>query len=140
MSKIFDAKGMLRSIGCRVTEGRVALLCLLSKSKAPLTAKDISEKLAGVMDQATLYRALDALTVAGLLRKVHITLSDAVHYELSHDHHHHIVCTKCSSIEELSEEACSAIMKTTLQFSKNFSGLDAHTIELSGLCDSCLKK
>lgn len=136
--EFIDAAEVLRGIGCRVTQGRVALIEFLAEAKKPMMPKEILENLYEVFDQATLYRALETLTDAGILRKLHLREDESYYYEFAREHHHHIVCIKCGHVEDFSESACDAIMKSALKHSSEFARLDAHTLELSGICKTCI--
>ena len=89
---------LLRERGFRATFGRVALLEALQKAKKPVSVEALAKKLAGKIDQANAYRALEALTEAGLVRRVDVGHRH-MHYELEVlvPHHHHFVCDTCGA-------------------------------------------
>lgn len=93
MEKAHDCREELRAAGSRATRGRLAILRVLERERKPLTVSRLRGKLPS-LNQVTLYRALDALAAAGLVRKGE---SDRVtHYEYARrPHHHHMVCTDC---------------------------------------------
>lgn len=92
--KAHDCKVELRAAGSRATPGRLALLTVLERERKPLTVADIARKLSS-LNQVTLYRALDALAAAGLIRKG-VGVDRTAHYEYAaRPHHHHLVCTDC---------------------------------------------
>ncbi len=96
MAKPHDCREELRAAGSRATPGRLALLALLEKERAPLTVSQIKRKLR-TLNEVTIYRALEALADAGLLRQ---GMKEGVaQYEYaSRPHHHHLVCTDCNFI------------------------------------------
>lgn len=88
-----DCREELREAGSRVTPGRLALLRVLETARTPLTVKEIETKLR-TLNPVTLYRALESLVVAGLVRR---GIEDRVaRFEYAgKPHHHHLVCTDC---------------------------------------------
>lgn len=88
-----DCKEELRRAGSRATPGRLAILKVIERASEPLTAGEMWSRLHS-LDQVTLYRALDALTSAGLLRKG--MRGRTAHYSYARKpHHHHLVCADC---------------------------------------------
>jgi Fe2+ or Zn2+ uptake regulation protein len=86
--------------GYRRTAGRIALLALLAKMGRPLAVAEIMAHWRGRSpDQATLYRALESLTEAGVVRRIDLGGNTArFEYTPDHPHHHHLVCTNCRVI------------------------------------------
>ncbi len=98
MQNPHDCKAELRAAGSRATPGRLAMLALLEKERAPLTVPQIKHKLRS-LNEVTLYRALEALASAGLLRQG--MKAGVVQYEYAaRPHHHHMVCSDCSFISQ----------------------------------------
>jgi Fur family ferric uptake transcriptional regulator len=96
MTNTIEYARILRECGFRATFGRVALLEFLKKLGKPLSVEELVKKLKGKMDQATAYRALEALAKAGLVRRVDVGHRH-MHYEIAvlTPHHHHFVCEDC---------------------------------------------
>src|SRR5258708_5453690 len=93
--------GCLRRLDQRYTNGRRAVVEILAAAGRPVT---IAEVLAGggVPAQSTAYRNLSVLVQAGVVRKV-FGGDDLTRYELAEElteHHHHMVCVNCGSIED----------------------------------------
>ena len=86
----------LRDAGFRSTEGRLVLLSTLKRARKPLSVEKLAAAVGSHLDEANVYRALEAFSAAGIARHVDLQHGHA-HYELvdeKHDHHH-IVCTSC---------------------------------------------
>lgn len=83
----------------RLTKHRSAILALLKKRHETMSAQAIQCALPDI-NLVTVYRALDALVEAGLVKKLHLTSSEAV-YEISHPGHHHAVCADCDRVVHL---------------------------------------
>lgn len=134
-----DIEDMLREKDFRATEGRVALVKALSKRSAPEPIEKISKLVSHSIDAANVYRALEAFEKSGIARKIDFH-DGKTYYELSVDrhHHHHIVCTRCGKIEDVS--GCEPkLEKKALSHAKHFSSIDSHSLEFFGLCKSCEK-
>lgn len=140
MKKISEKElvALLRSGGFKATPGRLALLSVLASSAKPLGVPEIVAQLKGEMDQATVYRALDALYRSGILRRVELEHTHA-HYEvvIPGDHHHHIVCTICGRIEDLPECATDDLEQQALTRTKAFATISRHSLEFFGVCRKC---
>lgn len=129
-----DHTAILRSAGLRATPQRLALLHALGKAKTPQTAEQLHAK--ADADLVTIYRNLQSLTAAGVVHEVRFK-DTSLRYELSHGHHHHIVCTSCGFIEELESCNTSPLDRQTLEISKKFSRVNEHSLEFFGICRSC---
>jgi Fur family ferric uptake transcriptional regulator len=89
-----DCKVELRQAGSKATPGRLSLLKLLEGAQEPLTAKQIEQKLHR-LNPVTVYRALESLVMAGVVRRG--VSGRVAHFEYAgKPHHHHFVCTDCS--------------------------------------------
>jgi Fe2+ or Zn2+ uptake regulation protein len=87
----------LREKGFRATYGRVALLEALAEAGKPLAVETLAQKISGKLDVVNVYRALEALSEAGLVARVGLG-HQHTHYEFSSalaSHHHHFVCEGC---------------------------------------------
>jgi len=127
----------IRGVGLKVTESRLAVLkALESQPHADANTVFDSVKLAlpGTSLQAV-YGVLTALTSAGLLRKITPARSSA-RYELrTGDNHHHVVCTRCSAVQDVDCVVGEAPCLTPL----HDSDFAIHTAEVTfwGLCPAC---
>lgn len=95
-----DCKKELHHAGSRATPGRLALLRVLERADKPMTVKQI-EKSVHHLNPVTLYRALEDLVRAGLVRR---GVSERVaHFEYAgKPHHHHLVCVDCGFTKKCS--------------------------------------
>src|SRR3989344_8248165 len=83
----------LRGAGFRATYGRVALLEVLTKACEPISVEAVTKAVKGKLDLVNTYRALEALTTAGLVRRVDVGHRH-IHYGLANlnRHQHAFVC------------------------------------------------
>jgi Fe2+ or Zn2+ uptake regulation protein len=128
-------KQSLMHANLKVTPARLAVLEVLLSASKPLSPESIANQIKDV-DKATVYRNLQTLKDAGILRQVNLE-HDHTHYELANDDHHHLVCRKCGKVEDFSGCFSEEIIKQALKQSNHFSSVQDHSIELFGICDSC---
>ena len=133
--------GHLRRYDQRYTSGRRALIETLAAAGRPVT---IVEVLAGgtVPAQSTAYRNLAVLVQAGVVRKV-FGGDDLTRYELAEElteHHHHMVCVNCGSIEDFTvpnrlEQSLDKLFGEVSE-STGFRP-QGHRLDVIGTCGNC---
>jgi len=132
----------IRNCGIRATTPRLRVLAFLQQSKYPLSVKGIVSGVGRMnIDQVTVYRILDTFKKAGLVVQVDFQQGCA-YYELKdakHDHHH-IVCTECHRVEDFTGCDYAKLAVKALQQVKAFAKVTHHSLELFGLCHSCINK
>lgn len=137
MKTTFDFKALLRNAGLKVTFGRVHLLEVLSQQEKPMTVAQLFSSMKKSSDPVTLYRALEVFVGKGLVRRVDLGHTHA-HYEFALGaHHHHLVCTSCSRIEDVEVPMEKKIEQQVLSQSKYFTKINTHAVEFFGLCTTC---
>ena len=131
----------------RWTNPREEIFDLLMKSQQHLSAKEVYGLLHpsnSVIGIATIYRTLDLLENAGLLRKIRCW-DGQVRYEYRRgdqsDHHHHLICTDCGKIlnyRDFEKEELDLVRKTEEILASKYRFLARdHNIEFLGLCEDC---
>lgn len=133
-------KEALKATGLRKTAHRLALLGTLATATGPKTAEELHARMEAI-DLVTVYRNLQSLTSAGLVREVRFK-DAALRYELAdeHAHHHHVVCKECGTVDELEDCGAEALEKKALIASKRFASIDEHSLEFFGTCRACAAK
>lgn len=131
---------LLKTVGLKATPDRMAILDTLSKSKKPLSVKDLKEKLAKIdVDQATIYRNMEILAKNNLIRPVNLRHGHN-HYELiENKHHHHLICENCGKIVDVSKCDTSKI-ENQIKKLGNFAKINTHALEFFGTCKTCSNK
>lgn len=131
-----DVLAQLRQNRYRITQARREIINVLTFS--PLEVKEIAECLARKrvkIDLATIYRTLERLVLLGLVSKTQFEDKTAK-YELidKQSHHHHLVCEKCGSVEDipLNEERLMEQIKNQSEFM-----VFRHNLEFFGACKQC---
>ena len=80
----------------KITSKRQLILDTLGAVKGAISARELASRIDGV-NQATVYRTLDAMTQAGLVDKFTPHGTEAL-YEIHHDNHHHAICRDCDRV------------------------------------------
>jgi Fur family ferric uptake transcriptional regulator len=128
---------MLREAELRVTRARIAVLTAVHEHPHADTNSIIDtvrEHLGEVSHQAV-YDVLEALTTAGLLRRIQPSRSVARYESRVGDNHHHIVCRSCGTVADI-DCATGAAPCLTPAEDHGYS-IDAAEVIYWGLCPSC---
>ena len=128
----------IREAGLRATPARIATLKLLHSASSPLTHGEVAEELQSIgVDKATVFRNLNDMTKAGILRRTE--LGDRVwRFELAADDdghgsaHPHFVCVDCGSVSCMDEIKLTA---GSMRLSEEFG--EVTEILLRGHCNNC---
>ncbi len=84
---------------------------------------------------ATVYRTLQALADAGVLRTFQTPGGEMAYKVCEPGHHHHLICTRCGNVEEIPscevEEWASAVAR------KRGFAVDSHQADIYGTCARC---
>lgn len=97
------AADALRGAGLRVTAPRIAVLECLGEhphSSADALRQPVNDQLGAVSTQA-IYDVLNALTEAGLTRRIEPAGHPALFETRTDDNHHHLVCRECGRVEDV---------------------------------------
>lgn len=125
----------IRGVHEKATPVRVSILAALADVHKPISIKEI-EKIVTGFNESTLYRTLETLVQARLVRKVILNPSESL-YEtnVERPHHHHIVCTSCGFVEDV--DICTHIPSKKTLKSKGFAAITDHSLEFFGVCKKC---
>jgi Fur family transcriptional regulator, ferric uptake regulator len=132
--------------GYRITKARENILAILGKSSKHMSVDDIYlaiRKTGKNIGVTTIYRAVDSLARAGVLRR--IALEGRTYYEMINEeisgHHHHLICRNCQRVMDYSDfinEEIALIKKLEKIVSKVHKfKVDDHQISFTGLCKLC---
>lgn len=132
---------VLKEFGFNVTQPRSEILKLFEKNKDKhLSPDDVFFKLKSQGSStgiATVYRVLGQFESVGIINRLKLE-NDQVMYELNQgDHHHHIVCIKCNSIQEFYNEEIEELQKRIVE-SIGAEIVD-HSLNIYVTCKNCLK-
>lgn len=131
---------LLATAGLKVTPARVAVIETFLRADEPLAIQNILQRIQGRdVNQATVYRVVEALETIGIIRRVDFQ-HDHAHYELaSDDDHHHVICRTCGAVENIMIDD-GKLLKNVLRKSKIFRSIAHHSLEFYGVCKNCAKK
>ena len=134
-------EGHLRQAGLRVTKPRLAVLEVVSQARKKhehLSAGDVAKRARTRLDSLStqaVYDCLDALTAAGLLRRIQPAGSAARYEARVADNHHHLVCRSCGTVSDVD---CAVGRAPCLEPS-DAAGfrIDEAEVVYWGLCPQC---
>jgi Fur family ferric uptake transcriptional regulator len=135
-----DCKDELNEVSLRATPARLALLSLLETSDKPVdvqTMIDYLEKNDIKTDPATVFRIVNMFTEKGLTKQIQFQEGKSRYELAANDDHHHLVCTKCGSIQDISDCNIDGLEKDISQ-KKQFK-VTNHSLEFFGVCANCQK-
>jgi Fur family ferric uptake transcriptional regulator len=88
---------------------------------------------------ATVYRAMRVICDAGLARETDFEDgTKRFEHEYKHQHHHHLVCTKCGRVIEITSPRLEKLQKN-LAKKHNFT-VTKDTMKMFGVCEACRRK
>jgi Fur family transcriptional regulator, ferric uptake regulator len=130
----------LSDAGYRSSAPREEVIGAIAELGCSITAREIADLLrergSGV-GLASIYRALDLLDRLDLVQRFDVGEGIA-RYEAAlpgGDHHHHLVCESCGTVEPFEDEALEEAIHG-LAGKTDFS-IAAHDVTLHGECPSC---
>jgi Fur family transcriptional regulator, ferric uptake regulator len=120
----------------RLTPQRRAVLDAIEASGGPFTAIELFQRArrsSPRLGLATTYRTIELLRRTGSL---HALSSEGrpAYVRCSPEHHHHLVCLSCGSVEDT--ELCAAPSRQALSRRHGFVA-ESHELEIYGLCRRC---
>ncbi|WIX77424.1 Fur family transcriptional regulator [Amycolatopsis carbonis] len=132
-----DFERMLRGAALRVTRPRMAVLSAVHDHPHADTASLIGAVRAdlGEVSHQAVYDVLNALTSAGLVRRIEPEGSVARYEARVGDNHHHVVCRSCGAIADV-DCAVGAAPCLTASDDHGFV-IDEAEVIYWGLCPDC---
>ncbi len=132
---------ILRVHGMRMTAFRKRLVALLGAHKKPVTAADILSSLpvSGKVNKTTVYRELEALERAGIIKAVSVRRGAISYERADREHHHHVICNSCGSLRDTDDQALERALDAVSQLMERRTGFRSitHALEFFGTCPKC---
>ncbi len=130
----------LRARKFKITPCRRHMIELFEREKRPLSAHAMNmllKKNYGILvNKTTIYRELDFLVREGIVKTLRLN-ERHIYYETSNlPHHHHLICTSCNDIKEITIEDSLHTLEQRLAKTNRFT-ISAHALEFFGLCHKC---
>ena len=133
-----EIQTLLRQQGLRLTQVRQALIAFVAGQAKPLTANQVLTSLQQQfpsLHKTTVYRELETLTNRNILTTV--DFGDGLkRFEQTGEHHHHIVCNDCQSIQDIPIDQDICRSQEQLAKRHGFQKIQ-HSFEFFGLCSRC---
>jgi len=129
----------LGSRGHRLTRTRRAFVRLLADTDTPLSAQEVLDRLSsqGVrLNRTTVYRELAFLKKHRIIHEIQFGDGKMRYRVCPDEHHHHLICVRCSRVEDVIAEGDLEEKERELARSRSFRVL-YHTLEFFGVCDGC---
>ena len=119
---------------------REIILDTLSKNAIHPTAEALLEFLKrddSNVGMTTLYRNLNQLAYAGLIKKID-GLEPSAHFDHNTFEHYHFICEKCKKVYDIPSSVAPDLVKNTTEA----TGFDItnHDIVFHGICSECKRK
>ena len=127
----------IRSNGGRLTKIRKAIIEILFKSPCLLSSSNITSRLKVRKirpNRSTMYRELVFLVRNDIITKNTIAHKD--YFELPRDHHHHLVCVNCNSIQKVVIGKHLQKHEEKIEKENEFKIIN-HSLEFYGRCRNC---
>jgi Fur family ferric uptake transcriptional regulator len=139
MNHRYDHKEDLNRAGIESTRVRQAVVHVISEQKYPIDVSAILSSLeahAIKADKVTVYRILDLLAEKDLVSRVEFQ-EGKFRYEIAGKDHHHLICSNCGKIDDISDTWITALEKDIAK-KRKFHVLQ-HKLEFYGICAACQK-
>jgi len=136
-----NSEKILADHNVSITNPRVFVLEVLLENKGPITLDELQSNLKNKVAKSTLYRVLNDLKKINILDEFTSPENQTVvELSLSEDDHHHVFCTNCGEVEDvtLSEVFEKQLSDEITNIHKESKyRIMEHTLELIGLCSDC---
>lgn len=131
----------LREHGLRVTQPRVAVVRVLGRTRLPLGAYQIRDKVAeagGKIDVVSIYRILSALEESGLVHRIgwvdgFLACTGRPGEE---SRTHHLICKTCGCVQEVPLVQAASI-EVGVSASRHGFLAERTRVETLGICEHC---
>lgn len=124
--------------GCKNTKSRKAVVGVLRKAKAPVSAYEIFtciKEQGQTVNLSTVYRTLELLEAKGLASKTMMNSGKARYELVGNGHRHHLICTYCSKIVPIGSCPLESVEKDIKKETR--FDITGHKLELYGICPEC---
>jgi len=128
-----------RSVGLKVTHQRTEIYRhLLVRADHP-SAETLHKHLLSALPSIsldTVYRTLATLEQHGLVTRIQTAESQA-RFEVAHNPHHHLICSRCKQVLDFHWPAMDSIDLPAI--AGQWGQVDSKTIVMYGVCKNCSK-
>ena len=138
MTKATDIASRLSEQGYRLTPQRIMILEAIEGASGHISAEEIYQKIKGRypgLNISTVYRTMELLKETGMVTETDMGDGRVRFHSVGHEHHHHLVCSKCGTVVDL-DEAMLAPLTVLLTEKYGFSA-DLKHLAIFGHCKEC---
>jgi Fur family ferric uptake transcriptional regulator len=133
----------LQSRGKRITQQRRSLVDYVFRRHDHFDADELIDHLSrqkgdGKVSRPTVYRTLNELVEAGLLRRMTLTGRCVYEHDYGYPQHDHLYCQMCDKLIEFHSDELAAIRDAVAR-QHNFR-VSGHRLIITGICDECSRK
>ena len=133
----------LQSRGKRITQQRRALVDYIFERHDHFDADELIESLARRDDgdkisRPTVYRTLNELVEAGLLRKMTLGARAVYEHDYGYPQHDHLYCQICDKLIEFSSEELQTLRDAVAR--EHDFRVTGHRLIITGVCHDCSSK
>lgn len=133
--------GRLTAVGRRLTQQRVIVAEALASARRALSAQELTERVKRThptIGRATVYRALEAQVEDGMASRFEREGHVWAYIACDPQHHHHLVCTRCQTVEDLAEELVAPMLGAVGR--RHDFQVDHAALDFYGLCGRCRRR
>lgn len=124
----------MKNSGLRMTTARKRIIGIFLQSKTPITVLTL---LANIhINKTTAYREIETLLKYKYITEVDFGEGNKRYELTSSGHHHHLVCTRCKTITDVTLTDDFSKEEKRIASEKNFV-VQKHTVEFFGICQRC---
>jgi Fur family transcriptional regulator, ferric uptake regulator len=138
MDQAKDIAARLAQKGYRITPQRLMILEAIEGASGHVSADEIYRdirKRYPSLNISTVYRTLELLKEMGMVTETDMGDGRVRFHSLGHEHHHHLVCSKCGKVVDLDESMLSPL--TTMLADKYGFRADLKHLAIFGNCKGC---
>jgi len=129
----------VRGKGLRNTEQRALILDVFLSTEEHLTVQELYDLVRGRDSKtgyATVARTVKLMTESGVCRRVDFGDGPGrFEHKYGHEHHDHLICTKCGKFEEIFSPRLEEIQAEVVK--KHGYTHKSHKLDIFGLCPKC---
>jgi Fur family ferric uptake transcriptional regulator len=128
----------LSARGRRLTRQRVIVAEALAAARRALSAQELYDRIRRPhprIGRATVYRALEAQVEDGMASRVEREGHVWAYVACDPQHHHHLVCIRCQTVQDLAEDVVTPMLKTVGR--RHDFQVDHAALDFYGLCGRC---
>ena len=133
-----SALAAMRAGGLRVSAARRLVVEALFAAGGPVSASEIADGLGGRVsrsDITSVYRNLETLEQAGLVRHVHLGHGPGVYMLAGRARSGYVLCKRCATVRVLDAEALESV-RDAVRAATGFEARFSH-FPIAGLCPAC---